>query len=630
VLSSDSWIDRDTQLLALLATTHLDESVPRLSQVIQEENKMAAENQARIVHATTSMLDRLPLIRLLRTYRRDWIGGDLRGGISASLVMIPSVIAYAELAHLQPVYGLYAALLGMLGYAFFASSPQVIAGPDGAITLLVVSAVAPLAGGDPARTASLSATMALMGGALMLLAASMRVGMIADFLSKPVLIGYMTGAALILVSTQLGRLFGLALEQQNFFPLLLELATKLGQTHVLTLCVGLGFFLLLIVAHHWIPKLPGALVVVVLALAMSAVFDLERHGVRVIGHVPRGLPLPRVPWATLSDLQQLLPGALGIALLTFPDGVLLARAFAVKNHYAIRPTQELRALAAANIAASFFQGFSVGASQSRTTVNDAAGGRTQMASLVAVASLSLFLIFLTPVLRSLPTVALSAILIFAGVNLVDVGAYRVLRRLSRPAFAIALLVTAGVLVGGMVPGMLIGVMVSLIMLLGRLARPTDAVLLEVTGTGKFHDLGEADASETVPGLIAYRFYAPLFFANADHLVERVHGLIAGTSTPVRWFVMDVQAVTDIDVTGADALSRLIEELRLKGIDFKLARANRPLREKLAHFGLQEQLSETTLFPSVHAAIAKFQQQLGTGPANAPLHGPEASTPSPAG
>jgi SulP family sulfate permease len=563
--------------------------------------------EVRVAPQVNHRLDVIPLFGQLRTYRRQWIGGDLRGGISASIVMIPSVIAYAELANLRPEYGLYAALMAMLGYALFASSRQVIAGPDGAVTLLMASAVVPLAGGDPARTAALSAAIALLGGLIMLLAAGLRVGMVADFLSKPVLIGYMSGAALILVSTQLGKLFGIKLEQQNFFPLLLELASKIRQTHLPTLCLGLSFLGVLIAARHWIPRLPGALLIVVIALGISVALGIEVYGVKVIGHVPSGLPLPRLPPVTMGDLRELLPGALGVALLTFPDSVLLARAFAVKNRYEIRPTQELRALAASNFASGLFQGFSVGGSQSRTTVNDDAGGRTQMASLVAVASMALFLLFLTPLLRPLPTVALSAILIFAGANLVDVAAYQMLYRLSRPAFLVALLVTVGVLVSGMVPGILAGVVLSLVILLGRLARPTDVVLKEVESTGQFHDLGEAGASDTVPGLIAYRFYAPLFFANSDHFVERVRRLIAGSTHPVRWFLLDAQAITEIDVTGADALTRVIEELRLTGIAFKIARANRPLREKLARMGLGDHLVEATLFPSVHAAIDAFRR-----------------------
>src|SRR5262245_11933325 len=328
-----------------------------------------------------------PLGGGLRGYRREGFGGDLRGGLSAAVVMIPSVIAYAGLANLRPEHGLYAALAGMIGYALFASSPQIIAGPDAALALLMASTVGPLAAGDPARAAALAAATALLGGVLMLLAARLRIGVVADFLSKPVLIGYMTGAALILVSTQLGKVCGIPLVNQAFFPLLGELVGKLGQTHPLTLGLGAGFLALMVATRRWLPALPGALVVLVVALPLSALLDFERRGVRVIGDVPAGLPLPALPAVGLADVQALLPGAIGIALLTFPDGILLARAFASKNRYTIQPTQELRALAVSNLFSGLFRGFSVGASQSRTTVSDAAGGSSQVASLVAVATL---------------------------------------------------------------------------------------------------------------------------------------------------------------------------------------------------------------------------------------------------
>jgi len=550
--------------------------------------------------------DTIPLLGVLRSYKLEWIGGDLRGGLTACIVMIPSVIAYANLGNLPAEQGLYAALVGMLAYALFASSRQVIAGPDAALTLLMAAAVGPLAGGDPARVAALSAATALRGGVTMLLAAALRVGIVADFLSKPVLIGYMTGAAAILVSTQMGRFLGIRLEHHGFFAILAELAGRIHETHLPTLFLGLGFLILLAVASRWFPRVPGALLVVAVALTLAAFVDLEGLGLAVVGQVPAGLPGPRLPAVRLDELCLLFPGAIGVALLTFPDAILLARGFAVKNRYALRPAQELLALAVSNLAAGSFQGFSVGASQSRTSVNDAAGGRTQVASLIAAASLALFLLFLTPMLRPLPLVALSAILIFAGVKLIDVSAYGMLRRISRPGFLIAVLVTAGVLVSGVVSGILIGVTMSLVLVLGRLARPTDAVLKEVPGTRQFHDLGEAGDVETVPGLIAYRFYAPLFFANADHFIERARSLIAASSTPVRWFLLDAQAISDVDVTGADALGRLIEELDARGIEFKIARANRPLRETLARIGLSDQLGSAVLFPSVHEAIAAFE------------------------
>jgi len=537
--------------------------------------------------------------------------GDVAGGLSACVVMIPSVVAYANLAGLPPAHGLYAALVGMLAYAAFSSSRQVIAGPDATIALLVASAVGPLAGGDPTRTAVLSAAMALIGGAIMLIAARLRLAMIADFLSKPVLVGYMTGAALILVSTQLDKLFGLKLHQRDFFPLLAELAGRIGETHVPTVALGIGFVTMLAVLHAVAPRLPGALVVFVLAIAASAAFHLEALGVKVVGDVPSGLPHPALPVISSADLGDLIPGAIGIALLTFSEGILLARAFAAKNGYDVEPEKELQALAAANLAAGLFQGFPVGASQSRTTVNDAAGGRTQRASVVAAAALVPFLLLLTPLLRLLPMVALGAIVIFAGAQLVGLDEHRRLYRVSPLGFANALLVTLGVLLVGVVPGIVVGIMVSLIMLLGRLARPVDAVLQRVPGTASFHDVGEGEATETVPGLIAYRFYAPLVFANADHFMQRIRALVAASPHPVRCVLVDVQAVTDVDVTAAEMLARLGAELAGQGIRLEFARANRPLREQIVRLGLGEHLDHSTVFPSVHAAIEAFVRESGS-------------------
>lgn len=550
----------------------------------------------------------LPLLKSLREYRMEWLGADAVAGVAVCVIMIPSVIAYAELGGLPPACGLYAALAGMIGYALLASSRHVIAGPDAAITLLVASAVGPLSGGDPAKAMLLAGATALLGGALMLLAAFLRAGVIADFLSKPVLVGYLTGAALILVSTQLGKLFGIRAATHDFFPLLAEIAKRLGETHLLTFGLGIGLIALLEALRRFAPRVPGALVVFIVSLLISAGFDLAGHGVRVVGEVPSGLPSFQAPAASWSDIQKLLPAAVGIVMLTFPEAILLARAFAARSGYDIRANQELIALAASNAAAGLFQGFSVGASQSRTTINVATGGKSQVVSLIAAGLLAAFLLFLTPVLRPLPTVALAAILISAGVHLIEFHEYAWLLRVSRRGFWLAAAVAAGVLIVGVVPGILIGVMASLIVLLGRLARPMDAVLREVPGTGRYHDIGEAPEAETVPGLIAYRFYAPLFFANTEHFVDRVRQLIAASPHPVKWFVVDMQAVWEVDVSAADSLGRLADELKGNGIALRIARANRPLRDRLDHFGLTRRLGDTPWYPSVHAAVEDFQRQ----------------------
>jgi SulP family sulfate permease len=549
----------------------------------------------------------VPIVDTFRGYRPTGLRADCIAGVSVCVVMIPSVIAYAELGGLPPQHGLYAALAAMIGYALFCSSRHVIAGPDGAITLLVATAIAPLVARDPARAVPLAALTALLGGLVMLLAAALRIGAIADFLSKPVLVGYMSGAALILVSTQLGKLFGLKLQSHDFFPLLWELARRLGETHWLTFTLGAAFIAFLELLRWFAPKAPGALLVCTLAVGVSLLFDLSSRGVQVIGQVTQGLPRPLLPTASLEEIRALLPGALAIALLTFPDGILLARAFAAKHRYEIKPNQELVALAAANLASGVLQGFSVGASQSRTVVNDATGGKTPIVNLFAAALLGAFLIVLTPVLRPLPTVALAAILVNAGIHLIEVREYRTLLRISPRAALVAIIVAGGVLIVGVIPGILIGVGLSLIYVLARLARPYDAVLQEVTGTG-FHDVGDHLESHTVPGLIAYRFYAPLFFANAEHFVRRIRTLVANSPEPVKWVLVDVQAVTEIDVTGAEAVHRLAEDLARRGIALTFARANRPLREAVDRIGLGEQLGDERLFPSVHAAIEAFRRQ----------------------
>jgi SulP family sulfate permease len=315
-----------------------------------------------------------------------------------------------------------------------------------------------------------------------------------------------------------------------------------------------------------------------------------------------------VAGVSLSELSVLVPAAAGIVMLAFPEGILLARAFGAKNRYEIRPTQELIALAAANLAAGLFQGFPSGASQSRTSICDATGGRSQIVSLVAAGTLALFLLLLTPVLKFVPTVALASILIVAGVRLIELREYRLLFRVAQRDFWLAVAVAAGVLVVGVIPGIVIGVTISLIHVLVRLARPMDAVLRPVPGTGRYHDLGDDGEVQTVPGLIAYRFYAPLFFANAEHFVRRIRELIAASPDPVRWIVVDMQAVWDIDVTAADACARAVEDLRQAGVFVAIARANRPLRERLQRIGLYEKLGEPAYFPSVHAAIEEFERR----------------------
>ncbi|HWV99477.1 MAG TPA: sulfate permease [Candidatus Acidoferrum sp.] len=537
-------------------------------------------------------------------YRREWLSGDLLAGISVCVIMIPSVIAYAGLMGLPPQHGLYAALVPLVVYAIFGSSRQVIVGPDIAISLLIASTIGPLAAGNPARAAALAAVLALLCGLLLLLGARANFGAVADFLSKPVLVGYMTGAALILIASQLGKLLGVSLKSSDFFPRLLELAGKLHQVHGPTLALGLTLLALSLALRRFTPKIPAALAACAIAIAASLVFRLEGQGVTLVGSFPRGLPGFALPGASWRDVDSLLPAAIGITLLTYTEGILLARAFAAKNGYEVSANQELNALGLADVAVGLFQGFSITGSQARTTVNDATGGKTQLASLVAAATLGVFLLFLTPVIARLPEVALAAILIYAGVGLVEFDVMARIYRFYPRSAAVAALTTLSVLAAGVVVGILFGVALSLLGLINRISNPPDAVLSEVPGSG-FHDLGSTQP-QTLPGLIAYRFYAPLLFSNAGHFVGRVRALIAASPQPVRWFLLDAQAITDIDVTAVEALHGLREELQRQGIALKIAHVNRPLRELLQRTGLASEIRPESFFQSVHECAEAFK------------------------
>jgi SulP family sulfate permease len=560
-------------------------------------------NQTSDPSAKKSALRFVPGLLLFRGYERKWLVSDLFAGVTVCIVMIPSVIAYAGIMGLRPEHGLYAAMVPLLLYALFGSSRQMIVGPDIAISLLIANSIGPLAGGDPKHAAALAGAMAVLSGLILVLGAGAKIGAVADFLSKPVLVGYMTGAALILMASQLNKLVGLELKNNDFFPRLIEFCSKAHQAHPPTVVFGFGLLAFLFALRRVAPKVPVALAGCAVGLLAGHLLELQKLGVAMVGVIPRGLPSFEIPDLNWRDIHQLLPGAFGIALLTYTEGILLARAFAAKNGYEVNPNQELIALGAADVAAGFFQGFAITGSQARTTINDSAGGRTQLAGWVAAGTLTLFLLFLTPLLAKLPVAALAAILIYAGFGLVEFNVMKRIYRYYPRSAGVAAVTTLGVLAAGVVPGILLGVILSLLGLVNRVSHPPDAVLSEVPGRG-FHDLGNG-TKETLPGLIAYRFYAPLLFSNSGHFMQRVRALVSANPT-VRWFLIDAQAITDIDVTAAETLHALNEELRAKGVHLKIAHANPPLRAILAKTGLADELEQSSFYHSVHECVEAFQ------------------------
>jgi SulP family sulfate permease len=550
----------------------------------------------------------MPLLDTLSDYQMSWLRHDLIAGLSACIVMIPSVIAYAELVHLPPITGLYAALAAAIGYALFASSRQVIAGPDAAIGLLVGSAILPLAAADPARMAVLAAELGLLSGAVLVLAARLKLGVIADLLSRPVLVGYLNGASLILISTQLGKMFAIKTQGEEFFPLLSSLIAQLPTAHLPTLFFGASLMALLIMLGRWLPHIPGALSCSAVALLATYLFNLDSHGIALVGAVPAGLPQLTLPPVLWSDVQVLAPAAVAIAFLTFSDGILLAQAFAEKNGYEVNSNQELVALGSANILAALWQGFPVSASQSRTSVVDAAGGRTQVAQLVAATGLLLFLLFLTGLIAMLPKVALGAILIVTAVGMLEIASLRSLYKVDRNEFGIAIAVTLAILVAGVITGIIVGLLVSLIAVLVQISRPRDAVLRRLISDGKFHDCLEDDEAEAVPGVIVYRLYAPLIFANARFVVGRIRALVESAGPELEWLVVDAQAITDMDVTAAQRFAELHRELAELGVEIKIADAPRPFREELTKVALSDALGSQQFFVSVKKAVEAFEQR----------------------
>jgi SulP family sulfate permease len=551
-----------------------------------------------------------PGLAQLATDRDAAPGRDLAAGAAVAIVMIPSVLAYSELLGVAPELGLYSALGAMVGYAVFASSRKCIVGPDTTVALLAASAIAPLAAGDPARAAALAAALAMMSGALLVIASRFDLGSAADLLSRPVLVGYANGAALILVASQLASLLRVPIESENFFSKLVDATSALPHAHAPTLALGLGLVALLLALRVLAPRAPAALVAVAAAVAAAHAFGLAEQGLVMLRPLPSGLPEPVLPHVAIADVRALVPGAIALAFLIFAEGVVLAQTLAAKRREPVDANAELTALGIANVASGAFGGYSVGASGSRSITADAAGGRSQLAQWVAIALLLAFMLWLAPLIGRLPRVALAAILIVAGIGMLDVAATRVLAHLDRRSLWLSLAVSAGVLVLGVLPGVLLGIALSIARVMIETARPRDAFLRRRPNDKHFHDLDEDEAGESPPGVRVYRLYAPLIFANARHVAERLRDLVEQADPPLRCLVLDMQAVTHVDVTAAEVLVALHDELQASGIDVRFARANRPLREQLTRWLEGHEIAHERFFPSAHAAVDDFLAATG--------------------
>jgi len=556
---------------------------------------------------------RLPGVALLRRYPRADLRHDAVAGITVAAYLVPQVMAYAVVAGLPPVVGLWAILPPLAVYALLGSSRLLSVGPESTTALLTAAAVGPLADGDPARYATLCAGLALVVGGYCLLAWVARLGFVADLISRPVLVGYLAGVALIMISGQLGKLTGATVDGNGFVAEVRSFASHLSTVQPLTLSLGLGVLAFLLLVARRFPRAPGPLLAVLLATAVLVVFDLEARGVATVGSIPAGLPTPGLPALSAADLRSLLLPGVGLMIVGYTDNVLTARAFAAGRRETVDANQELLALGTANLGAGLFRGFPVSSSGSRTAIAHSVGGRSQLYSLVALVSVLVVLFALRPVLAHFPKAALGGIVMFAATRLVDLPEFRRLADFRRSELALALAATAGVLVLDILYGVLLAIGLSVGELLTRVARPHDAILGRVPGLAGMHDVDDFPSAREIPGLLVYRYDSPLFFANADDFRRRALAAVESRPSPVRWFVLNVEANVEVDLTALDAVDDLRLQLADRGIVFGMARVKQDLLDDLEAYGLAASIGADRLFPTLPTAVEAYETWLRQQP-----------------
>ncbi len=545
-----------------------------------------------------------PGLSLFTKYRRRWLRGDIVAGVTVAAYLVPQVMAYATIAGLPPVVGLWAVIPAFALYGILGSSRQLSIGPESTTALMTAATIGPLAGGDPVRYAELAAALAIVVGLLCIISWVARLGFIADLFSRPILVGYMAGIALIMIAGQLDKVTGVPVDGDGVVQEIASFITNITRFDLPTLIFGTSLLVLLFVIQWKLPKVPGALFVVLLATVLVQVFSLEERGIEVIGAIPAGLPTPQLPG--LSDMTSLILPAFGVLLVGYTDNVLTARSFAAKNAHAIDANQEFLALGTANVGVGLFQGFPISSSASRTALGESAGSRTQLYSWVALLCTIAVLLFAGPLLSQFPKVALGAIVIYAAVRLIDIAGFRQLARFRRNELVLSFVAFGGVLVAGILYGILIAVALSVADLLWRTARPHDAVEGLVPGLAGMHDVEDFPDAETVPGLLVYRYDSPLFFANADNFRSRAMAAV-DESRPVRWFILNAEANVEVDITALAALEALRSDLERKGIRVGLARAKQELLSDLRAYGFIKKIGEDMIFPTLPTAVEAYRK-----------------------
>ena len=558
----------------------------------------------------------VPGLRMIRSYRIGWLPHDVVAGLVLTTLLVPQGMAYAELAGLPAITGLYTSILCLLGYAAFGPSRILVLGPDSSLGPMIAAVIVPIVGanGDPERAIALASMLGLLVGAITSLGALAKLGFVADLLSKPTMIGYMNGLAITILVGQLPKLFGFSTDASGLVAEARAFANGVanGDTVTAALAVGAtGIGVMVALQRLW-PKVPSVLAAVVVSILAASAFQLEEHGVKLVGVLPQGFPPLTVPHVDGSDIPLLLGAAFGIALVSLADTIATASAFAGRSGEEIDGNQEMLGVGAANIAAGLFQGFPVSTSGSRTAVAAQVGAKTQVTGVVGALAIALMLLLVPGLLRDLPQPTLAAVVIVASLSLADIPGVVRLWRQRRTEFGLSIAAFLGVALLGVLPGIVIAVGLSVANVFRRSWWPYQTVLGRVPGLPGYHDVRSYPDAELLPGLVIFRFDAPLFFANARTFRDQVSRLASADPAPA-WVVVAAEPITDVDTTAADMLQSLDEAINAKGVSLVFAEMKDPVRSKIERYELTKTIDPAHFFPTLHAAVTAYCQETGARP-----------------
>ena len=583
---------------------------------------MSVANRSR----STQLRRIVPGISLLRTYKREWFRHDLVAGLVLTTLLVPQGMAYAGLAGLPPETGLYTTAAALLAYALFGPSRILVVGPDSTLAPIVFATLVAVAGtgADPARAMAIAGALAILMGLICIAAGFAKLGIVAELLSKPVRLGFLNGVALIIITGQLPKLAGFAAQSGSVPRELWSFAKGLaaGDALLSTTGIGLGSLAIIVGCRHWAPRVPGVALAVVGSIAAVGLLDLQRRGVVAVGTTPHGFPRLALPNVSKRDLGNLIVDATGLAFLALADTSPVSRALALKRGDHVDSSHEMVAIGASNIAAGLFRGFPVSGSASRTAVAETNGARTQLTGVIGSAAILAILVFANDLMSNLAIATLAAILISAAFVLADLPTLAWLAKVSRVELALSLVTTIGVAWLGPMRGLGVAVALSVIDFLRRAWRPHSAVLGRIINRKGYHDLARHPDAVLAPGLVLFRFDAPLFFANADHFAQEIRAAIDDRPEPIRWVVLAAEPITDIDTTAAEMLGSLLDELDSRSVTLVVAEMKGRVKDRLRLYGLADRIGEQSLYPTIGSAMKAYYHAVGlANPADDEATGP---------